>query len=168
MRVISVDALSELFKEPIQVFLSRLDLKCPPIIELEQNWISCNDRLPKNDNEVAVALGCNEIASGYYDGEYWYVSRDDSEYVTTSENIYGWYPLPELEENMMGGSNVPKQPNVPPMPEEEVKPITYQDCCNALLMMWMDEVLTDGEYYRIADKLNAHELKEREKRGELK
>jgi hypothetical protein len=123
MRVISVDALSELFEEPIQIFLSRLKLKCPPIIELEQNWISCNDRLPKNDNEVAVALGCNEIASGYYNGEYWYISRDDSEYVTTSENIYGWYPLPELEENMMGGSNVPEQPNVPPMPEEEVKPI---------------------------------------------
>jgi len=69
---------------------------------------------------------------------------------------------------MMGGSNVPKQPSVPLMPEEEVKPITYQDCANALLMMWMDEVLTDGEYYRIADKLNAHELKEREKRGGLK
>lgn len=34
--------------------------------------------------------------------------------------------------------------------------ITYQDCANALLKMWMDEILTDGEYYRIVRKLNEH------------
>ena len=42
--------------------------------------------------------------------------------------------------------------------ELEVNPepheIGYDDCANALLKMWMDNVLTDGEYYRIADKLN--------------
>jgi hypothetical protein len=32
--------------------------------------------------------------------------------------------------------------------------IGYYDCSNALLKMWMDNVLTDREYYRIADKLN--------------
>ena len=32
--------------------------------------------------------------------------------------------------------------------------IGYDDCANALLKMWMDNVLTDGEYNRIADKLN--------------
>lgn len=32
--------------------------------------------------------------------------------------------------------------------------IGYDDCANALLKMWIDNVLTDGEYYRIADKLN--------------
>lgn len=32
--------------------------------------------------------------------------------------------------------------------------IGYDDCTNALLKMWMDDVLTDGEYNRIADKLN--------------
>ena len=32
--------------------------------------------------------------------------------------------------------------------------IGYDDCSNALLKMWMDNVLTDGDYYRIADKLN--------------
>ena len=37
-----------------------------------------------------------------------------------------------------------------PVPHE----IGYDDCANALLKMWMDNVLTDGEYYRIADKLN--------------
>lgn len=35
------------------------------------------------------------------------------------------------------------------------KPITYTDCANAMMMMWLDKVLTDGEYNRIMDKLNA-------------
>lgn len=41
-----------------------------------------------------------------------------------------------------------------PSAQPEVKQISYTDCANALLKMWMDNVLTDGEYNRIADKLN--------------
>ena len=41
-------------------------------------------------------------------------------------------------------------PPIQPEPHE----IGYKECANALLKMWMDNVLTDGEYYRIADKLN--------------
>ena len=33
--------------------------------------------------------------------------------------------------------------------------ITYQICADALLKMWMDDVLTDGDYKRIMNKLNA-------------
>jgi len=40
--------------------------------------------------------------------------------------------------------------------QTEVKPIDYQDCANAMLKMWMDNIITDGEYNRIMDKLNAH------------
>lgn len=36
----------------------------------------------------------------------------------------------------------------------------YRLCANALLMMWMDNVLTDGEYGHIMDKLNAYAIKE--------
>lgn len=43
-----------------------------------------------------------------------------------------------------------------PSAQSEVRPIGYQDCSNAMLMMWMDNVVTDGEYNRIMDKLNAH------------
>jgi len=43
-------------------------------------------------------------------------------------------------------------PSVEPEPRE----IDYTDCSNAMLKMWIDNVLTDGEYYRIMDKLNAH------------
>ena len=44
---------------------------------------------------------------------------------------------------------------LPPI-QPEPKPIGYHDCANAMLRMWMDNVVTDGEYYRIMDKLNAH------------
>ena len=40
--------------------------------------------------------------------------------------------------------------------QPEARPIDYQDCSNAMLKMWMDNVVTDGEYNRIMDKLNAH------------
>ena len=43
-----------------------------------------------------------------------------------------------------------------PSAQPEVIPINYYDCSNAMLMMWMDNVVTDGEYNRIMDKLNAH------------
>ena len=39
--------------------------------------------------------------------------------------------------------------------QPEIKPIGYRECSDAMLKMWMDNVLTDGEYYRIMDKLNA-------------
>ena len=42
--------------------------------------------------------------------------------------------------------------------------ITYQMCANTLLEMWMDDVLTDGEYNHIMDKLNAWERNLREGR----
>lgn len=42
-----------------------------------------------------------------------------------------------------------------PTIEPEIKPIEYRDCANAMLRMWMDNVITNGEYNRIMDKLNA-------------
>lgn len=42
--------------------------------------------------------------------------------------------------------------------------ISYQMCADALLKMWMDDVLSDGEYEQIMDKLNAWERKRREGR----
>ena len=48
-----------------------------------------------------------------------------------------------------------------PSAQPGVKEISYTDCANAMLMMWIDKVLTDGEYNRIMDKLNAHEMEKR-------
>lgn len=43
-----------------------------------------------------------------------------------------------------------------PSIEPKIKPIEYRDCANAMLTMWMDNVVTDGEYNRIMDKLNEY------------
>lgn len=43
-----------------------------------------------------------------------------------------------------------------PFDQPEIKPIEYRDCANAMLRMWIDNVVTDGEYNRIMDKLNAY------------
>jgi hypothetical protein len=42
-----------------------------------------------------------------------------------------------------------------PESDVKIKPISYTDCSNAMLKMWIDDVLTDGEYNKIMDKLNA-------------
>ena len=55
------------------------------------------------------------------------------------------------------------------VPSAQLDPqeIGYWECSNALLKMWIDNVLTDGEYYRIADKLNTYwKDKIRSKNGE--
>ena len=43
-----------------------------------------------------------------------------------------------------------------PSAQPEIKPIEYRDCADAMLKMWIDNVVSDGEYNRIMDKLNAH------------
>ena len=43
-----------------------------------------------------------------------------------------------------------------PSAQPEIKPIEYRECADAMLKMWIDNVVTDGEYNRIMDKLNAH------------
>ena len=42
-----------------------------------------------------------------------------------------------------------------PTIQPEYHEIGYRECADAVLKMWMDNVLTDGEHNRIIDKLNA-------------
>jgi hypothetical protein len=49
-----------------------------------------------------------------------------------------------------------------PYAQPEQHEIGYSECANAMLKMWIDNVLTDGEYSRIMDKLNAHWEERRE------
>ena len=49
-----------------------------------------------------------------------------------------------------------------PTIEPEQHEIGYFECANAMLKMWIDNVLTDGEYNRIMDRLNKHWAKEGE------
>ena len=46
--------------------------------------------------------------------------------------------------------DLPSADVVPTEPQE----IGYDQCANAMLKMWMDNVITDGEYNRIMDRLN--------------
>jgi hypothetical protein len=50
-----------------------------------------------------------------------------------------------------------------PSTQTEIKPISYTDCANAMLKMWMDNVVTDGEYNKIMDKLNSFWTERRKK-----
>jgi CHASE3 domain sensor protein len=49
-----------------------------------------------------------------------------------------------------------------PSAQPEQHEIGYSECANAMLKMWIDNVLTDREYNRIMDKLNAHWAERRE------
>ena len=44
---------------------------------------------------------------------------------------------------------------------KEADPNDYENRCNILLSMWMDDVLTDEEYYKIRAKLDKYEEEKR-------
>lgn len=67
-----------------------------PALKQEHKWISCNDELPEEYDDVAIDLGCNQIGYGYYDGEFWNVCYGDFEFSASSDEVRGWYPLPKL------------------------------------------------------------------------
>ena len=49
-----------------------------------------------------------------------------------------------------------------PPAQSEPHEIGYSECANSTLKMWIDNVLTDGEYSHIMDKLNAYWAERRE------
>lgn len=53
-------------------------------------------------------------------------------------------------------ANIVKELERLPSADGEVKSISYTECANAMLKMWMDKVITDGEYNRIMEKLNSY------------
>lgn len=61
-------------------------------------------------------------------------------------------PTHQTPSNTLGALDCVERKNGKVFP---VEPISYLDCSNAMLKMWMDNVVTDGEYNRIMDKLNA-------------
>ena len=80
--------------------------------------------------------------------------------------------LPALPDGNFAGNHsalkalINMQPTIEPLEilpsaQPEVKEIGYAECANAMLKMWIDNVLTDGEYNRIMDRLNAHHNAER-------
>lgn len=49
--------------------------------------------------------------------------------------------------------------DIPPVTLEKTT-ITYKDCAEAMLKMWIDNVLTDGQYNKIMDKLNTKHIED--------
>ena len=49
-----------------------------------------------------------------------------------------------------------------PSAQPEQYEIGYYECVNVMLKMWNNNVLTNGEYKHIMDKLNAHWAERRE------
>lgn len=80
--------------------------------------------------------------------------------VAIKDALMAWSYMPEWRDEKIIEA-IAELPSTQP----EVKQISYTDCANAMLMMWMDNVLTDGEYNRIMDKLNEHEKKKRKDNG---
>ena len=76
--------------------------------------------------------------------------------VAVKDALMAWSYMPEWRDEKILKA-IAELPSAQP----EVKQISYTDCANAMLMMWMDKVLTDGEHNRIMDKLNEHEKKKR-------
>lgn len=70
-------------------------------------------------------------------------------------------PTHETPSNTLGALDCVERKNGKVFPVES---ISYLDCSNAMLKMWMDNVVTDGEYNRIMDKLNKKH--EEDMRGE--
>lgn len=87
MRVIDADTLSELVKEPIEIFLSRLDLKCPPIIEIEPHWIPITERLPEVKQKVLVQYADGSMATKR--------CNDAGHLAWFYSNAVAWMPAPE-------------------------------------------------------------------------
>lgn len=66
------------------------------------------------------------------------------------------YRLGISDEDIYCKEIIEEEPIAQPEPQE----IEYTECANALLRMWMDKVITDGEYNRIMDKLNKYWMSE--------
>lgn len=60
-------------------------------------------------------------------------------------------------------ATIEHMPTIHPGLRESQHEIGQSECTNAMLKMWLDNVVTDGEYFRIMEKLNAYWAERREK-----
>jgi hypothetical protein len=106
-------------------------------IDTEPQWISCVDRLPVDSKNSSDCIS------------------KQAAYIAMVEKGQASKRYKLGEEWELNGAEIREALETVPsiQPEPEVKPISYQDCSNALLKMWMENVLTDGEYRRISGKL---------------
>ena len=105
------------------------------VVELRGEPEPCKDAVSR---QAAIdALSCCQT--------YLFDSRDYDKKISLEDAAYAIEQLPSVQ--------------------QEVNPadIDYYYCSNAMLKMWIDNVLTDGEYNKIMDKLNDFERRRKEK-----
>lgn len=76
---------------------------------------------------------------------------DDEDYTTYCPLIYKGYTGKCREDGRL-----PDCPLVAVSDNGKVREIGFAECANALLKMWIDNVVTDGEYNRIESKLHKY------------
>ena len=74
-----------------------------------------------------------------------------------SDNLRNWCERTQCKLRI-AMNYMPYQGKALPSSQSEQPEIGYKDCADATLKMWMDNVLTDGEYNRIMNRLNAYWL----------
>ena len=122
-----------------------------PLARLDRKWVdrwlrqlpSAQPTFDARDTQYNLPIGTDLISK-------------KAVLVAVKDALMAWSYMPEWRDEKILKA-IAELPSAQP----EVKQISYTDCANAMLMMWMDKVLTDGEYNRIMDKLNEHEKKKR-------
>ena len=135
------------------------------VIKSEPHWTPCSEELPKENGHYLVTfhqtateedLGFDmddtDVRKMCYDTKHgWRTPRRIPSWINDAvvSTVLAWMPLPEPYKAIDAMRSLPSA-------QPEVKEIGYAECANAMLKMWIDNVLTDGEYNRIMDRLNAH------------
>ena len=83
-----------------------------------------------------------------------YIRREDAVETIGEEYV----PRTDFERGMVSQMSCDKA-KIKALPSADVVPtesqeIGYGQCANVMLKMWIDNVVTDGEYNRIMDRLN--------------
>ena len=87
MRVIDVDELIAIEFEGIK-FVPKEFIDDAPIIEPENRWIPCSERLPKPGYCITSNEYNGVSEDFYYDGHFWNADKNTYE-------VIAWMPLPE-------------------------------------------------------------------------
>ena len=81
------------------------------------------------------------------DGAFVYYHEGDTAAKTPYDRMHKLVNQHCIKKSTLGGATM--------MEQSDVKTISYQDYQNALRKMWIDNILTSGEYIRISDRLSA-------------
>lgn len=112
-------------------------------LQQQKEYVTKMDEVRRAYDNISKAKPCEDCVSrkGVHD-------MLENIPVTVENKWFNWL--------QMACNRLAEQPPVTP----EKTTITYKDCSEAMLIMWIDNVLTDGQYNKIMDKLNAKHIED--------